>query len=131
MDFFRNIFKPFSRPLPQKVAKSLPVHFAGAKGIEWIQHDGFFEAIFFHEEIEKIAKFDTAGNLLEYRVNISPDSIPSPIREAVDPALEIMNCISVYTSERLTWELIVRDKKLSRYKLLLDSLGNRIAFELL
>lgn len=117
--------------MPQRVAKSLTVHFAGARSIEWYPHGNTYEAVFFHDNVEKIAWFDASGNLIEYRVNISPDGIPSPIREAVDPQFEIMNCISVYTADKVTWELIVRDKMLVRYKLILDSLGNRLVFEAL
>jgi len=129
LDLFRSIFSPFSRSVPKRVSGSLPVHFAGAIGAEWTSNDEIYEAIFYHDDIEKIARFDKEGTLIEYRVNINPDQIPSPIREAVAAELEIMNCIAVYTSEKLNYELIVRDRKFVRYLLMLDSLGNSLLSE--
>jgi hypothetical protein len=67
-------------------------------GVEWSWYHEMWEAIFFDEEITKIARFNPDGKLLEYRVNISPDLIPSPIHEAVTGDWEIMNCIAVYSS---------------------------------
>ncbi|MBE0673277.1 MAG: hypothetical protein IH591_01320 [Bacteroidales bacterium] len=128
MNFFKKIFGTHHNEIPSRVTDSLPVHFINASGIEWNIQNSFYEAIFFHDKVEKIARFDSRGNLLEYRVNISPDSIPSPIHEGVAEGLEIMNCIALYTSEKLSYELIVRDRDLVRYKLILDSLGNRVEF---
>jgi hypothetical protein len=129
VEFFRKIFSPLQTGAPARVVLSLTSHFKGVSGVEWSRHNDLWEAIFFDEEITKIARFDPEGKLLEYRVNISPDSIPSPIYEAAMGDWEIMNCIAVYSSDRLDYELIVRDTDLIRYQMWVDSLGNRVKLE--
>lgn len=131
MDLFRNIFLRKHKSVPDEVRKSLNTHFEGCSGIEWSLHEDRYEALFFHDGIEKIARFDKAGRLTEYRVNIFPDVIPSPIREAVSSEYEIMNCIAIYTTDKLTYELIIRDAGLIRFNLILDSLGNRTGLSVL
>lgn len=123
MDLFRNIFAGSHKPVPKEVRTSLESHFSGATGIEWSTLDKKYEAVFYHEESEKIARFDSDGKLTEYRSNILPDKIPSPIREAASVDYEIMNCIAIYTADKLTYELVVRDSALARYQMNLDSLG--------
>jgi hypothetical protein len=129
LEFLKKIFGSRHETAPAKVTSSLSGHFMGATSIEWSWHHDLWEAIFFHEEITKMARFSNSGKLLEYRVNIEPDLIPSPIMEAASQEWEIMNCIAVYSSTGLTYELIVRDSDLIRYQLWIDSLGNRIRFD--
>lgn len=129
MDFFRKIFRPLHSGAPPRVVSSLTSHFKGVSGVEWSRHNELWEAIFFDEEITKIARFDVDGKLLEYRVSISPDAIPSPIYEAATGDWEVMNCIAIYSSNKLDYELIVRDTNLIRFQMWVDSLGNRVKLE--
>jgi len=129
VEFFKKRFRPHHSGAPDRIISSLESHFKGVSGVEWSRHNEMWEAIFFDEEITKIARFDDGGKLVEYRVNISPDSIPSPICEAATGEWEIMNCIAVYTSDRLDYELIVRNADLIRYQMWVDSLGNRVKLE--
>lgn len=128
LDFLKNIFHPQKNVVPSNVMASLPEHFLGAMGVEWTRYNDLWEALFFHDGITKIARFNLAGKLVEYRVNISPENIPSPIRESAGE-WEIMNCIAVYSSNNLSYELIVRDGELIRYQLWFDSLGNQLRLE--
>ncbi len=105
------------------------MHFSHARNVEWNCVDDLWEAIFFDEDIEKTAKIDRTGRLVEYRINITPDDIPPIISSGVDEHYEIMNCIAVYTSETTKYELIVRDKEFSRFLLMVDSLGYKIRME--
>lgn len=129
MDILRKLFGSGPVSIPGVVKNSLSSHFPNASGVEWSISNTIFEAVFYHDNTEKIARFDKEGALTEYRVNIFPHAIPSPVNEIASGQWEIMNCIAVYTSDRLSYELIVRDNNLIRYKLLLDSLGNRIGLE--
>ncbi len=127
MDLFRKIFAGSPKPVPNEVKESLESHFTGATGVEWSRLENTrYEAVFIHDGSEKIARFDSDGPLTEYRVNISPDEIPSPIREAASSEFEIMNCIAIYAADKLTYELVVRDSELIRYNMNLDSLGTVI-----
>jgi len=128
LEFFNKIFSTHKSTVPASVLSSLPEHFFGAAGVEWSRVNDQWEALFFHDNITKLARFDIAGKLIEYRVNIPPDSILSPIKEAAGD-WEIMNCIAVYSSGSLIYELIVRDRELVRYNLCLDSLGNQQRLE--
>jgi hypothetical protein len=129
LELFGKIFGTHSKTVPALVAQSLVSHFADAAGVEWTMSGNTWEAIFYHRNVEKIARFDTSGMLTEYRVNVAPHEIPSPILEAVSGKWEIMNCIAIYTSDKLSYELIVRDPALVRYQLWLDSLGNNLRLD--
>jgi hypothetical protein len=130
-EFIVNIFRQQKKSVPSAVAGSLRVNFPSATGVEWSQPGQLFEAIFFHDNAEKIARFDSDGNLLEYRVNIPPTDIPSEVKSAVNEEFEIMNCISVFISGLTTYELIVRNRDLVRYLMVIDHRGNQVSLKTL
>lgn len=130
-EYIGKLFRQQRKNIPSVVAGSLNANFAGATGIEWTLQDKLFEAIFFHDNAEKIARFDQTGRLTEYRINIPPDEIPVNVKNAVAKELEIMNCILVSISGIKTYELIVRNQKLLRYQLLIDSEGSQINLKIL
>jgi len=130
-EYIGKLFRQQRKNIPSVVAGSLNANFAGAIGIEWTLQDKLFEAIFFHDNAEKIARFDQTGRLTEYRINIPPDEIPVNVKNAVAKELEIMNCILVSISGVKTYELIVRNQELLRYQLLIDSEGSQINLKIL
>lgn len=108
------------------MSESFIKHFSGAKGAEWTKTENSFEVVFFEDDIEKTAKFDQQGKLSEYTINIVPGSIPAVILSSISDDYEIMNCIAVYSAGPLKYELIVRDKELTRFLVWVDSLGQII-----
>ncbi|MCI0522185.1 MAG: hypothetical protein L0Y37_00875 [Bacteroidales bacterium] len=122
-----------SRPvrIPGVVRESFRTNFSGARNTEWSRYKGLFEVIFYHDEKEKIARFDQEGILLEYRINLQLDTIASGIKSRAAAEGEIMNCIEFHSVDTIRYEFIVRDEKLVRYLLLTDMAGNKIRKEVL
>jgi len=129
MDFLRNLFNRGEARTPKTLKNSLLKHFPKAKNVEWSRYNELYEAMFYDEEVEKIARFDQNGKLVECRINTSFTEIPSFVKSNIEPDYEIMSCIVVYASDNMNYELIVRNSELIRYSLLMDSLGHKIRLE--
>lgn len=129
MDFLAKIFKRSNTGPPKIVKQSLLKHFSQAKSIEWGRNADLHEAVFYDKDIEKIARFEENGKLVECRINTPVIDIPSFVKTNIEPEYEVMNCIAVYASETMNYELIVRNTELTRYHLLIDSLGHKIKME--
>ncbi len=128
MDFLKNIFGSGNIP-PAEVKECFVRHFPNARNVEWFKTDDGFEAVFFEGINEKIARISQGGKLLECRTNIFLQDIPEHIAMAASEKGEIMNCIAVVTADSLKYEMIIRNKNLTRFLLLLESSGNEIFME--
>jgi len=120
------IFKFSSVSLPEAVKNSFSEKFGDSINVEWLQTDDFFEAIFYHEDIEHIAHFDCTGKLLNLKKNLSVHDAPVHIKEKAAQHGEIMNVIEISEEEIVGYELIVRDEGLIRFSLLLNEKGGLI-----
>lgn len=120
------IFKFTSVTLPAPVKIAFAEKFGESLNVEWLQSDDFYEAIFYLEEIEHIARFDSTGKILNVKKNLSIHSIPSHIKEKAAKHGELMNVIEIYEDEIVAYELIVRDETLIRFSLLLNEKGGLI-----
>ena len=129
MDIFYKILHAGRFLPPKKVRENLLKHFPQAKSTEWVKNSDSYEAIFYDENIEKIARFSKDGSLTEYRINIRPEALASLLPENILKAAasegEIMNCISVQNNDSLLYEFIVRNKSLVRYLLVINSDGEK------
>lgn len=121
MNLLSKIFGLNTTSPAKQIRQGFEKHFPDARNIEWTSHKKYHEAIFYEEDIEKIARFDNEGNLNETRINIAPADIPSWLGDKTSKELEIMNCISVLTKEGTAYELIVRDRDLNRYVMHVDT----------
>jgi hypothetical protein len=120
------IFKFSTVTLPEDVKNSFSEKFGDSINIEWIRTDDFYEAIFYHEEIEHIAHFDSKGKLLNLKKNLSIHSVPQHIKEKASEHGELMNVIEISEQQIVGYELIVRDEALIRFSLLLNERGGLI-----
>lgn len=120
------IFKFSSVSLPPKVKDSFFEKFGDSINVEWLHADDFYEAIFYLEEIEHIAHFDTTGKLLNLKKNLPISSTPLHIKEKANLHGELMNVIEIREVEIVGYELIIRDETLIRYSLLLNEKGGLI-----
>jgi hypothetical protein len=120
------IFKFSTVTLPEAVKNSFSEKFGNSINIEWIRTDDFYEAIFYHEEIEHIAHFDSKGKLLNLKKNLSIHSVPQHIKEKASEHGELMNVIEISEEQIAGYELIVRDEALIRFSLLLNEKGGLI-----
>jgi len=120
------IFKFTSVTLPAPVKIAFAAKFGESLNVEWLQTDDFYEAIFYLEEIEHIARFDSTGKILNLKKNLSIHSIPEHIKEKAAKHGELMNVIEICEDEIVGYELIVRDESLIRFSLLLNEKGGLI-----
>ncbi len=128
---FAKIFQSQSKQIPSAVKKQLEKSFPGSKNIDWEIKNDIFEAIFYLEDVEHIAKFTKEGSVLEYKKNLWLNELPEQINKSGGTFGEIMNCIVVNRDNVLFYELIIRDTKLDRYVYLFDDKGNLMESHLL
>lgn len=120
------IFKFTNVSLPIAVKDSFFKKFGDSINVEWLHSDDFYEAIFYLEEIEHIAHFDSVGKLLNLKKNLSIQATPEHIKRKADEHGELMNVIEIREDEIVGYELIVRDQTLIRFSLLLNEKGGLI-----
>lgn len=128
-NFFKKIFTTAPKTIPESVVKFLFTKFPDAINIEWEFKDGFFESIFYLNEVEHIAKISEAKGIIEYKINLNPTELPEQISSSEDVHGEIMNTIEIHRDSELLYEIIVRDKKLNRTLLLLNSSGELLKWK--
>jgi hypothetical protein len=98
---FGKIFQSQSKQIPGKVKKQLEKSFPGAKNIDWEIKNDIFEAIFYLNDVEHIAKFTNQGTLLEYKKNLWLTELPEEINKSGGIFGEIMNGIVVNRNDVL------------------------------
>jgi len=125
-NILNKIFKFTNVNLPPPVKLAFSEKFGDSINVEWLQIDDFYEAIFYQEEIEHIARFDAAGKILNVKRNLSIHSIPTHINEKASQHGELMNVIEISEETIVAYELIVRDETLTRFSLLLNEKGGLI-----
>jgi len=125
-NIFNKLFTFSSISIPDSVRNSFTEKFGNSINIEWLQTDDFYEAVFYHDDIEHIAHFDSTGKLLNLKKNLSIYKFPSHIRNKAAEHGEIMNVIEISEKEIVGYELIVRNEALIRYSLLLNQNGGLI-----
>ncbi len=122
-DFFKKIFNTAPKTIPESVQKFLTTKFPEAFNIEWEFKDGLFESVFYLDGVEYIAKISESKGIVEYKINLNPTELPEQLRSSEDIHGEIMNVIAIHHNGDVMYEIIVRDKKLNRTLLLLNSSG--------
>ena len=120
------IFKFSSVSLPSKVKVSFFEKFGDSLNVEWLHTEDSYEAIFYLEEIEHIAHFDTTGKLLNLKKNLPFIGTPEHIKEKAALHGELMNVIEIREEDIVGYELIIRDETLIRFSLLLNEKGGLI-----
>jgi hypothetical protein len=120
------LFKFTNIHLPPPVKAAFSEKFGESINVEWLQIDEFYEAIFYHDDIEHIARFDASGNVINVKRNLSIQAIPVHINEKATQHGELMNVIEISEKEIVAYELIVRDETLTRFSLLLNERGGLI-----
>lgn len=120
------ILKFSSVSLPANVKNSFFEKFGDSLNVEWLRTDDFYEAIFYREEIEHIARFDSTGKLLNLKRNLPIHATPDHIKTKAADHGELMNVIEISENEIVGYELIIRDEELIRFSLLLNEKGGLI-----
>ena len=121
--FFKNILSDKATNPPEEVKNHFFGFFTNPFNIDWYTEDDFYEAIFYENDLEKIAKYDNDGNFVNVKTNIPVDQLPSEIFTIAKSFGEIMNAIIISNNAETFYEIIFRDKELTRYELLLNKDG--------
>jgi hypothetical protein len=129
VNLFSKIFNVGNIQPSKQVRQSLLLRFPKARSVEWTNQTDYWEAVFYENKIEKIAKFSNDGALVEYRVNQTGNEMPDSVIKALGDQFEIMNCIGIHTSDSVQYELIVRDKTLTRFLFIFHQTGKIVRQE--
>ena len=122
-DFIKKIFGPARLNTPKAVLVGFKGQFKNAKNAEWSQRGQHWEVLFYWKDHETIAIFDGSGELIEKRINISIDTLPSGVNAAVSQFGEVMNAIKINNTTSVGYEIIHRDAELIRYIALITEDG--------
>jgi hypothetical protein len=125
--FFKNILSDKLTNPPEEVKNHFFDFFTNPFNIDWYAEEDYYEAVFYEDDLEKIAKYDTEGNFVNVKTNIQVDQLPQNILSIAQSHGEIMNTIIISNSSETYYEIIFRDKELSRYELLLDRDGKIVS----
>ena len=117
---FIKIFRSQPANIPDIVKAGLTRFFPEAKNIEWEHKKNIYEAIFYLNDIEHIARLSNDGELTEYKKNIWVDDLPRTIVERCSEEGEIMNVIAICKGNDQFFEVIIRDTRLKRKLLLFN-----------
>ena len=100
--------------------------FPGAINVEWFQTENDFEAVFYDNDTEKIARFSPEGEWIETRINLDITGLNNNIRISAEQHGEMMNAILIELHDEKKYEVIVRDEQLNRFLLILSDSGEII-----
>jgi len=125
-NFFKNILNDNTITPPEPILNHFQKKFANAVFVEWYSDNEFYEAIFYEDDFERIAKYDLDNNFINVKTNISPNLLPESIKEKDLSYGELMNCIIIDNKKEKDYEIIYRDSELIRYLLFLDQNGTEI-----
>jgi len=123
-DFLKKVIEGTGIKPSEVVLQSLNHNFNNFTNVEWYDKGECVEAIFYKDKLEHIAKFDLKGSLIEYRIYLPKGYLPENLKEIVTAkGGEIMNVIIRNKGNSIEYEVIIRDKELSRYLIRLSEVG--------
>lgn len=126
-NFIKSVLTGSETIPPEKCLKSLASNFGKAKNIDWFMTGQFYEAVFYKDNIEHIAVFNSSGNLQEYKMYLPVEFLPFPIKKVLEAKGEIMNIVFVNRRYSFIYEAIYRDAELNRFMIFLTEFGEVIS----
>lgn len=120
---FLKIFGASSKKIPENVKEQLLKQFPEAINIDWDKKDDLYEAVFYLNETEYIAKISEEDGLTGYKKNLKADELPPEVIAESETHGEIMNAIAIYTRANHFFEVIVRDREFNRTLLFISKSG--------
>jgi hypothetical protein len=117
------IFGTGSDKIPEYVKNQLLQEFPDAINVDWNIKDDYFEAVFYVNETEYIAKISKDSGFTGYKMNLKLDELPELIIDECQKSGEIMNAIVIHAKTRVLYEVITRDRDFNRTLLLLSQSG--------
>ena len=124
-NFFQKIFISNKEiQVPEIIKQNFKVQFSDSLNTEWQKNSDNFEVVFYKDELEHIATYNNEGIIICMKINLPLSDVPEIINQAARNQGELMNAILIECNESKEYELIVRDKQLIRYTILLDDNGS-------
>lgn len=124
INFFQKIFSNHRDiQIPPVVKEKFAGQFDESLNIEWQKSGEQYEAVFYKEELEHIARYNEDGAMVCLKINLPLTKVPDEIRQKAETQGELMNAIYIECDDLQKFELIVRDSELTRYTLLLNESG--------
>ena len=122
-EFVKRIITGRSTTPPAHIEQAFCSLFETASNIDWYDvNDCSFEAIFYVDNREHIARFDYSGTLLSTKINLDISELPQKLVKLFESEREIMNAVGIYKEGVLRkYEVISRDKDLHRYLAMVGS----------
>lgn len=124
--FFENLISGNQTTPPYTAEQGLLKHFPDAINTEWYKSGNDYEAVFYSQNIEHIARFTAFGDLKEYKMNVDKNRLPMVIIRSVESLGEIMSAVLINRLPELTYEIIMRDQLLKRFVVVTRSTGEII-----
>jgi hypothetical protein len=118
-DFFNRMIHGNQCFPPEKIKSKLFDSFKSPVDVEWSRKTGYYEAIFYIEFKEYLARFSEDGLLIDYRINLPIDELPEEISNIVIPKGEIMSALSIHASGGVNYQIIYCDRSHQRHMMLI------------
>jgi hypothetical protein len=112
---------------PDSCLQQFNENFRGAINVDWFEKDDHYEAIFYKDNIEHIAYYNSKGSLESYKMFLPTKFLPESIKTKLEHKGEIMNVVMINKGNSINYEIIIRDKNLHRYLFLVTGLGKIIS----
>lgn len=122
-NLLEKLLSPMNLLIPIAVKYSFRQQFPGAYNTEWGKQHKVFEVIFYLDEQECIAGYNSTGKNLYVKKNLKIENIPSVVESTLTPYWELMNLLEIIELNKMHYECIVRDKEWVRYALYIDQNG--------
>lgn len=124
--FFTSWLEGNAISAPEIVRRSFDEKFPEAINVEWFQAEELYEAVFYDDDIEKISRFSPDGDWIETRTNLDITVLGNQIKVTAEKHGEIMNAILIEQQDGEKYEVIISDRLLKRYLLILSQSGKMI-----
>lgn len=125
-NFLKKVIEGSGITPPSICLEAFNLNFNNAINVEWFDRKTSFEVIFYKDNLEHIAIFDTSGALIEYKLFLPVEFLSEAIKSFLESKGEIMNVVLINKGNRIEYEAIVRNKDLTRFLILLSDLGKII-----
>jgi hypothetical protein len=114
-NFFKKFIDGGNVVPPHHIEKEFNHKFIDPLNVEWFLKGKQYEAVFYKDNTEYIARYTSEGLLIDYKINLPVDNLPEKLCSKLPWDEEIMNVVSIDSGKSTEYEIIVRDKNLQRY----------------
>lgn len=126
-DFLKQVLSGNGIEPPEDCLQLFNEKFSGAINVEWYKLGDIYEAVFYKDNIEYIAVFDSNSVLIEYKMHLPLEYLPEALKVSAENKGEIMNLVKINKGNRIDYEIIMRDKDLKRFIVHYSDLGKELS----